>query len=93
MFTKTPTDDSALDQAIAKVYAEMSTTTSDTDEYYRMTQQLTALYALKATPSPRLSPDTVAVVAGNLLGIFVMVGHERAHVITSKALNFIMKAT
>jgi hypothetical protein len=92
MFTKTTTDDSALNAAIAKVYEEMSNHRSDSDEYFRMTAQLTLLNDLKATPSDRLSKDTFALVLGNLAGIVIMVGHERAHVITSKALNFIMKA-
>jgi hypothetical protein len=40
----------------------------------------------------KVSPDTAALVLGNLIGILVIVGHERAHVVTSKALNFVMKA-
>lgn len=39
----------------------------------------------------KLSPDTILVVAGNLVGILLLVGYEHAHVITSKALGFILK--
>jgi hypothetical protein len=44
--------------------------------------------ALDSKPK-RVSPDTLAAVAGNLLGIIVIVGYENKHVITSKALSFL----
>ena len=40
----------------------------------------------------RVSPDTMAIVAGNLLGIALIVGHERMNVVTSKALGFVLKS-
>lgn len=39
-------------------------------------------------PKP-ISKDTFLVVGGNLLGIAMIVGHERANVVTSKALQFL----
>ena len=39
----------------------------------------------------RLSPDTIAVIAGNLLGIILILGYERANVITTKALGFVIR--
>lgn len=39
----------------------------------------------------KVSQDTLAIVAGNLLGIVVIVGYERAHVLVSKALPSILK--
>ena len=39
----------------------------------------------------RLSKETIAVIAANLVGIVLIIGHERLNVITSKALSFIMK--
>ena len=41
--------------------------------------------------SRRVSPDTMVLVAGNLLGIVVIVGYERMHVITSRAIQFILR--
>lgn len=38
-----------------------------------------------------LSPDTIANVAANLLGIGVICNFEKVHVITSKALGFVSK--
>lgn len=39
----------------------------------------------------RVTPDTLALVAGNLLGIIMIVGHERMHIVSSKALGFLGK--
>ena len=40
---------------------------------------------------PKISPDTMAVVAGNLLGILLILTYEKANVITSKALGFVLR--
>lgn len=93
MFTsKPPVVNSKLDEAIDDVLTQMTTISSDTDEYAAMVDQLSKLYSLKENEIPkRISPDTLATIAANLLGIIVIVGHERAHVLTSKAINFVMK--
>ncbi len=39
----------------------------------------------------RVSPDTIAIVVCNLLGIILILEHERSHVIASKALGFIIR--
>lgn len=39
----------------------------------------------------KVSPDTLLVVAGNLLGILLILTYEKADFITSKAINFILK--
>jgi len=39
----------------------------------------------------KVSPDTLLVVAGNLLGIVLILTYEKANIITTKALNFILK--
>ncbi len=40
---------------------------------------------------PMVSPDMKAAIAANLAGILVIISYERAHVLTSKALAFIVK--
>lgn len=48
---------------------------------------------LKELEKPdRVSKETWAVVAANLIGIGMIIGHERVNVIASKALGFIMKS-
>jgi hypothetical protein len=39
----------------------------------------------------RISKDTIAIIAGNLLGIGLILGFEKANIITTKALGFILK--
>lgn len=89
-----PTEKSGLEKAIDDLFTEMNSVNADSEEYAKMADQLVKLYKLKEVDIPRqVSPDTLAVVIGNLLGIVLIVGHERTHVVTSKALGFVMKAT
>lgn len=84
-----------LEKAINEVFDDLNTYTSDADEYSKMADQLTKLYPLKETDRSwlqRTSPDTVLTVAANLTGIAVIVGYERANIITSKAIQFILRA-
>lgn len=92
MFARKQQEPTKLDQAIDAVFADMSGFTSDADEYNAMTDQLEKLYKLKEIDAPkRISPDTLAIVSANLIGIIIIVGHERAHIVTSKALTFVLK--
>lgn len=93
MFTKKSPETEELDKAITKVLLDMQKFSSDTEEFAKMTAQLERLYKLKEIESrKRVSPDTLALIAGNLAGIVLIISYERAHVITSKALGFVMKA-
>lgn len=92
-YFKKPAEDAGLEKAIDQVLVEMSEETNTfTEDYQIMVDQLVKLYALKEDNSKRrISPDTLATVVANVIGIVLIVGHERAHVVTSKALNFIRK--
>lgn len=94
MFTK-KTDDTktTLNDVIDDLYRNMIALTPDQEEYQVMMKQLVKLHKLKNASSKRVSPDTLAIVAGNLLGIGMIVAHERVGIVTSKALNFVMKAS
>jgi hypothetical protein len=89
---KTPADPSGLEKAIETVLFEMQGYSANDDEYAKMTDQLKKLYKLKAIDTPeRVSYDTMAIIVGNLVGIVLIVGHERTHVIASRALTFLLK--
>ena len=91
MFRKNVDQD--LEATIKTAYANLSSYSAHSPESAAIADQLTKLYALKESNSKRrISPDTLAIVAGNLAGILLIVGHEQAHVVTSKALNFVIKA-
>lgn len=93
MFNKKPMDEtSGLEKTLDRLFADLSDRSVDSEEYSAVVDQVVKLYSLKEQDSKkRVSPDVKATIAANLLGIALIVGHERAHIVTSKALNFIMK--
>ena len=92
MFIKRSTEKSGLEVAIDRLHDDMLAEDPHTEKWAAMADNLTKLYKLREHDAPRrVSPDTLALVAGNLLGIMMIVGHERAHVVTSKAESFVMK--
>jgi hypothetical protein len=81
-----------LQRLIDDLILDMREQDSSSDEYVLMTDQLVKLYALKEIDPPRrVSPDTALLVFGNLLGILIIVQHERTNVVTSKALGLLMR--
>lgn len=94
MFTNKNKDKSELEKTIADLHAEMATVDGNSAQYTEMVKNLAGLYKIRAEHDAprRISPDTALLVAGNLAGILMIVGHERANVVTSKALGFVLKA-
>jgi len=93
MFNRTRDEDPGLQKEIEHLLHDMSTVATLTDEYAQMVNQLTKLYAIKNEKfKTRVSSDVKFTVLGNLAAVVMIVGHERANVITSKALNFIKMA-
>lgn len=93
MFNRTPKSENLLETAIANLHAEMASFDGESEEYDRCTDQLTKLYKLRELNNSKwhVNPDTLVLAIANILGIGMIVGHERAHVVTSAARNFIMK--
>lgn len=85
--------DDQHNEAIADIYARMRVVGPDDAEYPKLINMLTELSDITPKKGLRsVSPDTLMIVAGNLIGILVIVGYEQKHVITSKAVGFIMKS-
>jgi hypothetical protein len=81
-----------LTKEIDNVLAKMNKLTPDSKEYSAMATNLKTLYEAKGKEKDRhISWDTVAIIGGNLLGIVLILGYEKAGVITSKALNFVLR--
>ena len=93
MLPQKPVQKTSLDRAIEDVLRQMSDEVSaDSDEYAKMVDQLAKLHAMKtAEGRPRISPDVKATIMANLTGILIIVGYERTHIVSSKALGFIKK--
>ena len=89
---RTPSEPTALEETIEDLLKHMRAVEEDSEQYSKMADQLVKIYALKQQDTaPTVSPDVLATVLGNLLGIILIVGHERAHIVTSKALLFVQK--
>lgn len=84
---------SILDEPIEKVLNGMNTYDPNDPEFQVLMDHLERLTRLKEHESSknRVTPDTMAIVAGNLLGILVIVAYEQRHVMVSKGLGFILK--
>jgi hypothetical protein len=82
---------SIYDEPINKVLNEMKTYGPDSPEFETQLTYLERLSGMKEKTKSimRVSPDTVAIVAGNLVGILIIVAYEQAHPMTSKGLNYI----
>jgi hypothetical protein len=77
-----------LDHAIEQLELDLQMTDGDSKEYAKKVKNLERLYVLKIKSDRQgISPDTIVIVLGNLLGILIVVGYERAHVIGSRAIN------
>lgn len=86
-------EETPLDKAINQVFSEMESLTADSDEYAKMVDRLEQLYKLKyPEKANKLSKDAILAVVGNLAGIVLILGFERAHVVASKALGFVLKS-
>lgn len=85
---------SKYDEPIAKTFASLKTYDTDDAEFSDAMDYLERLNKLKDAEKhlSRFSPDTIAIVLGNLFGILVIVAYEQKHVMTSKAMGFILRA-
>lgn len=81
-----------LEKEIEAVLLDMKDMYVDSDEYEVALNHLSTLHEINSKEKKwNVSPDTMAVVAGNLLGIVLILKHEELNVITSKAMSFVIK--
>lgn len=91
---KNPVNYPGLDEAIELAIAELKLHDPNTKEYAETVTQIERLNALKTSgqKSDSFSKDGILAVAGNLLGIGLILSYEHIHPITSKALGFVTKS-
>ncbi len=81
-----------LDELINNVEADMLTHDPESLEYMTLLHHLERLRKLKADNKPkRFDRNTVLLVAGNLLGIVVIVVCEQTQVLSQKGLREVLK--
>jgi hypothetical protein len=92
-----PVEPTKLERVIDNLLDVMLNTDPKSEEFLKMADLLVKLYKLKevdinATAKKRVSPDTVAIIWANLIGIAAVIGYERAgHVVTSRAFGLVTK--
>lgn len=91
-------DKEPIDKEIERVLKVMSRMKPFTTEYKEASKNLKELYESKrinsdqGTKSDRTpSTDTIIIAVTNILGIVLILSYEHVHVITSRAINFVLK--
>ena len=80
------------DVLIERVVLQMEQVSVQSDEYSQLLLVLERLTKLKGDNSPlQVSPDTLVLVAGNLIGVAFIVLYEQGHVITGQAMKYLFK--
>lgn len=93
MFKRTPKADNRVNEVLDKIQLEMDTVGPRSPEYYKLLKYFQEVVALQAANArKKITPDTMALVAGNLFGILIIVLAEKHHVLGSKGLAFILKS-
>ena len=82
-----------INEEIMKAETCLGSLTPGTDEYKVTMDDIQTLISIQnSKSSDRVSNDTIAIIAANLIGIMLVLNHERLDVISSKAMSMIMKS-
>ena len=85
--TKTP-----VEKELDALFSNLRIANPDSEEYATTLDMIVKLHKLQADEKPQqVSPDTLVLAAVNLLGIVMILSHERLNVITTKATSLVMK--
>lgn len=93
MFTISPTEKTGLEEARDQAFLELKNFTVDEDDYTKIMVHIKTLSELiDNEKSEKLSPNTVAMILGNI-GIAVMFTiFEKQNVVTTKVIPFLMRS-
>lgn len=81
-----------LDSLITNVEQEMDIEGVASEEFPKLIGYLERLTEVKAkVRRPPVSRDTIALIAGNLMGILLIVAYEQKHVMSSKGFSTVIR--
>jgi len=83
-----------LDDAITRLFDSLQGMDPESEDYSNTADQLVKLYKLndESKSKKRVSPDTLANLAGSISGIMAILIFEKSgHIIVTKALGFVTK--
>lgn len=80
-----------LNAASIRLLDDMQEQSTNSEEYSVMLAHLERVNALYESKDRvrKVDPNTMALIAGNLFGILIIVAYEQKHVLTSKGIGFI----
>lgn len=91
MFTRANAQ-TRLESAIDRALSELESQEVSSEEYAVVLDRIAKLHEIKDKDKPdRVSADNIALISANLLGIILILRHEHVNVITSRAMNLVMK--
>jgi hypothetical protein len=97
VFNRNPTTDAhPLDESIEILIQELAAAEAGSAEETALANSISTLMEARTADKigakkPTISPETWAAIAANLGGIILILGFEKANVLTSKGLSFIPK--
>lgn len=85
-----------LDATITKLISDLENPSLDSKEFISIADRLARFMEIRAAEKAATKPDSitadrVAGIAANLLSIALILGFEKANVLTSKSLGFVPK--
>lgn len=89
----TKKEDTTLEKNIKRIEETLLTEPAASDASKQLVQELDTLYGIKAKEreGTKISKNTMAMIAANLIGIGLILSHEKLNVISTKALGFVLK--
>jgi hypothetical protein len=89
---KTRNAPTQFDEEITRLLRDIAAEPVSTEKYQKDLVCLERLHKLRMEVKPeRMKRDTLAMIAGNLVGVLIIVAYEQKHVITSKGLAQLIK--
>lgn len=91
---KKHTEPSELNLAITRIFERMEYVDPESDEYGVLVSRLDRLHSMKIAERndrSKVSYDAMLTAGASILGILLVINHERLNVITTKALGFVTK--
>jgi len=81
-----------LEDELESTIRKLKTHVTGSDDYARTLACVERLHEMMEEEKPsRVSAETRATIAANLIGIFMIIKHEHANALTSKALSFVIR--
>lgn len=90
--TTTPTEKEAFDQEVKHILQQLASMEPESKEYKEAVTNLKTLTEARSQKTKyEVSIDTIVSGTISLLGILLVLNHERLNVITTKSMGFIPK--